>query len=187
MRVELRVPALADLHAYRAALEAGYSPSTAMGDARRRADLARIDSDPAGFVAGLDDPEAKGGDVEQPDGSFRPRIPGITRWIFADEGFAGTIGLRWQRGTEALPPHVLGHIGYSVVPWQRRRGVATHAVALMLAEAAAQNLRFIEISTDPDNLASQRVILNNGGVLVERFRKPDSHGGAEGLRFRIDV
>ncbi|MCU4160883.1 hypothetical protein AiwAL_12305 [Acidiphilium sp. AL] len=57
----------------------------------------------------------------------------------------------------------------------------------MLPEAAAQGLHFVEISTDPDNIASQRVILNNGGVLVERFRKPDSHGGGEGLRFRIDL
>ncbi|MGA2564455.1 MAG: hypothetical protein ABSF96_12900 [Steroidobacteraceae bacterium] len=37
------------------------------------------------------------------------------------------------------------------------------------------------------NDPSQRVILANGGVLVERFRKPEPYGAVDGLRFRIDL
>jgi len=33
-----------------------------------------------------------------------------------DGEFCGQIAFRWQPGTEALPPHCLGHVGYSVVP-----------------------------------------------------------------------
>jgi predicted acetyltransferase len=43
----------------------------------------------------------------------------------------------------------------------------------------------VEITTDPDNIASQRVIEANGGILVERFIKPQQFGCKPGLRFRI--
>ncbi len=44
------------------------------------------------------------------------------------------IGLRWQRGSEALPPYCLGHIGYAVVPWKQGRGYATRALREVLGE-----------------------------------------------------
>jgi hypothetical protein len=34
-------------------------------------------------------------------------------------------------------------------------------------------------------MPSQKVILNNGGWLVNLFRKPDAYGGGEGMLFRI--
>ncbi len=72
-----------------------------------------------------------------------------------------------------------------MVPWKRGRGYATLALNLMLPEVKAEGLEFVEITTDPTNIASQRVIEANGGVLVERFVKPPQMGGTEGLRYRI--
>jgi len=80
---------------------------------------------------------------------------------------------------------VLGHIGYAVVPWKQRRGYATKALGLMLAEARKVGLPHVELTTDPDNEASQKVITANGGVFVERFRTVAGHGGKEELRWRI--
>ena len=97
----------------------------------------------------------------------------------------GSIGFRWQRGTEALPPHCLGHIGYAVVPWKQNRGCATSALRQLLPEARAQALAYVEITTDPDNVGSQRVIEANGGVLVERFDKGPAYGHGEGLRYTV--
>ena len=71
-----------------------------------------------------------------------------------------------------MPPHVLGHIGFSVVPWKRRLGHATRALALLLPEARARGLGFVELTTEPENTASQRVIEKNGGRLVGRFGGP---------------
>ena len=73
------------------------------------------------------------------------------------------------------------------MPWLRRRGVATAALALLLPETRQRGLAHVELTTDADNLPSQAVILRNGGVLVERFRKPDTYGAGEALRYRITL
>jgi predicted acetyltransferase len=104
-----------------------------------------------------------------------------------DGEFCGSIGFRWSRGTEELPPHCLGHIGYGVVPWKRRRGYATQALKALLPEPKALGMRFVEITTDLDNEPSQRVIVAAGGYLVEQFTKTDHYGGKQGLRYRIDL
>ena len=57
----------------------------------------------------------------------------------------------------------------------------------MLDEARAVGLDYVEITTDLDNLASQRVILANGGILVGRFAKAAAYGGAESFKYRIDL
>ena len=57
----------------------------------------------------------------------------------------------------------------------------------MLHEARAEGLRYVELTTDPDNVASQRVIEANGGVLVEDFVKPPAFGSKRALRYRVDL
>jgi predicted acetyltransferase len=66
-------------------------------------------------------------------------------------------------------------------------GVATTALKLLLPQARSVGLEYVELTTDPDNLPSQKVVLSNGGVLLGRFRKDEAYGGQEGLRFRIDL
>jgi predicted acetyltransferase len=119
-----------------------------------------------------------------PDGSFVPRLPSLGRWMWDGE-FCGFISLRWQRGTAELPPTCLGHIGYSVVPWKRRLGYASAALAQVLPLARERGLPYVEVVTTPENTASQKVILANGGFLVEEFEKLAVHGGGPALRFRI--
>jgi predicted acetyltransferase len=74
-----------------------------------------------------------------------------------------------------------------VVPWKQRRGYATRALGQMLPAARDEGLRYVLITTDPDNVASQRVIQANRGRLVERFVKLPAYGGGESLRYRIDL
>jgi predicted acetyltransferase len=186
--LQLVVPSLAHLDAYADALARGWSPDNVRLEMAAREELARIAVDPAAFVTSLDDREAKGGPITLPDGSQVPRLPGYRRWMWDDEGgFCGSIGFRWQPGTSALPAYCLGHIGYSVVPWRRRRGYATRALALLLSEARREGLDYVELTTDPDNLPSQKVITANRGSLVKRFRKEPAYGGAEALLFRIPL
>jgi predicted acetyltransferase len=174
------------LPGYVAALRRGWSPDNVRGETAAREELEKIAADAAAFVRSLVDREATGAPITLPDGSTVPRIPGYHRWMWDGE-FCGRIAFRWQPGTAALPPHCLGHIGYSVVPWKQRLGYATLALRHLLPEARAEGLPFVELTTVPSNFPSQRVILANGGVLVERFTTPPQFGNTEGLRFRITL
>ena len=184
--LQLVWPSSKYLPSYVSALERGWSSDTVRGRAAADEELASIQRDSGAFLASLVDREAAGGPVTLPNGSKVPRLPGYRRWLWDGE-FCGSINFRWQRGTEALPPHCLGHIGYAVVPWKRRRGYATRALGLLLPEARNEGLRYVEITTDPENIASQRVIEANGGRLHERFTKPAAFGGTIGLRYRISL
>jgi predicted acetyltransferase len=55
----------------------------------------------------------------------------------------------------------------------------------LLPAARRLGLAYVELTTDPDNIPSQRVITSNGGVEVERFLKAAAYGGKESVRFRI--
>lgn len=184
--VEIVKPALEHLPSYKAALERGWSPDNVRLMEATREQLAAMEENPLALLASLDDPEARGDPITLPDGTKVPRLPGFRRWIWDGEA-SGSIGLRWQKGTSTLPPHVLGHIGYAVVPWKERRGYATEALRLMLDEARAVGLTYVELTTDPDNPASQRVILANGGKRMGRFAKVAAYGGTASLLFRIEL
>ncbi|MEP7084778.1 MAG: GNAT family N-acetyltransferase [Betaproteobacteria bacterium] len=179
-------PALEYLPGYVEALQRGWSADNLRGKQAADEELARIAEDGSGFVADLVDREARGDPITLPDGSLVARLPGYRRWLWDGE-FCGSIGLRWQAGTEALPPHCLGHIGYAVVPWKQGRGYATEALRQILPDARAEGLAYVEITTDPDNAGSQRVIEANGGVLIEHFTKAAQFGSKPGLRYRISL
>ena len=179
-------PSLEYLPSYVDALERGWSPDNVRGQIAAQEELARIAADANAFLASLVDRQAAGAPITLSDGTKVSRLPGYRRWMWDGE-FCGSIGFRWQPGTEALPPHCLGHIGYAVVPWKQRRGYATRALGEMLREARAEGLRYVDITTQPDNVASQRVITANGGVLLEEFVTPAALGGHRELRYRVHL
>lgn len=125
MTFEIVRPAAERLSSYVAALERGWSPDNVRLDVARREELAAIEDDAGGFLARLDDPEARGGPLRALDGTL--------------EG-------------------------------ARDRGLA-----------------YVELTTEPDNIASHRVIEKNGGFLAERSVKPALYGAGESLRWRIDL
>jgi predicted acetyltransferase len=186
MAFELVLPTLERLPVYRDALQRGWSPDNVSPERTALLHLARIAEDPTGFTDSLTDPEAKGAAIMLPDGTTRPRLPGYFLWAW-DGAFCGSFSFRWQNGTSTLPDYCLGHIGYSIVPWKQRRGYATAGLRLLLEQAREHELDYVELTTEPGNLASQKVILANGGRQIGRRRKIAAYGGAEELLFRIDL
>ncbi len=177
-------PSLEYLPGYTDALRRHWSPDNVRGEEAALEHLAEIAADATAFITSLVDREARGGPIVLADGSTVTRLPGYQKWIWDGE-FCGAIGFRWKPGTEELPPTCLGHIGYAVVPWKRGQGHATRALRDLLPEARAEGLRWVEITTDPDNVPSRRAIEANGGVIHHEFVKPASLGGTPSVRYRI--
>ena len=188
--VSLHAPGRDVLPAYVRALEAGWSPNTTRDVAPEQ--LAAIAADPDTFLSDLN---GRGGKIRLPDGSEVDRLPGIVRWIIATDQpelpFVGSINLRWQedeagKPVTQLPSHVLGHVGYAILPDHAGNGYASAALAAVLAEARTIGLPFVEITCDAENVASRRIIEKNGGRFVENFVAP-FYGHEERLMYRIDL
>lgn len=180
--MDLVKPGLDYLPSYVDALKRGWSPDGTCEGAQER--LKRIAGDCEEFLAAELDPHQAGVTVRLPNGSRIPCPPGVARWIWDGE-FCGRIWLRWSGTGVELPPYWLGHVAYEVVPWKQGRGYATDALRHMLPEARSLGLPYIDVVAGIDNVGSQRVIVSNGGVLVERLGKSSTNGGGEAFRYRI--
>ena len=91
-----------------------------------------------------------------------------------DEGgrMVGSIGMRVNE------PNRTGHIGYWCAPAARGHGVVTRALRRLCRFGVDElHLARLELITDPDNVASQRVAEKVGfrreGVLRSHLRHPD--------------
>ena len=160
--MRLVAPNATMLPGYRAALEAGWSPSTTHDVSATQ--LAAIAADPDQFIRAQF--WAPGDTVSLPDGQIVARLPGAIFWIWDGE-FCGSINFRYLPGTESLPAHVSGHIGYTIVPHKRRRSYATMALRLLRPIVRRHGLRRVLLTCHPDNGASRRVIEANGGIAFE--------------------
>ena len=170
-------PTLEHVDSFLAARDRGFSFDINPDPAAIAQLTEEIRRDPATYIATVEDLNPVGRTITLADGTEAARLPQYTRWMWDGE-FAGSISFRWQPGTDALPPHVLGHIGYAVVEWRRRRGYATQALRDILELPRREGLHRVELTTDVHNIASQQVILANGGTLVAVRNRPASQGGA---------
>lgn len=60
-----------------------------------------------------------------------------------------------------------GHIGYEVKPSQRRKGYATKMLGLLLQTPRAKQIGKLLLTCAPNNIASNKTIVANGGVLTD--------------------
>jgi predicted acetyltransferase len=82
----------------------------------------------------------------------------------------GAITLRYALTDFLL--QAAGHIGYSVRPSARGRGVASWALGEVLGAARRRHLDAVLITCDEGNAASARVIEKHGGVLEDVRETP---------------
>ncbi|GAA4574455.1 GNAT family N-acetyltransferase [Planotetraspora kaengkrachanensis] len=86
-------------------------------------------------------------------------------WIADHDTYLGAIDLRHYLNAVLL--ELGGHIGYSIRPSARRRGLATWALGEVLPLARARGLDRVLVTCDTDNTASALTIERNGGVLED--------------------
>lgn len=162
-------PARQYLPSYVAALEGGWAPASRAG--ARDEELAALRADPDAVIARLNN-------------AVGPDLLGFTRFLW-DGDFCGRIGFRYHPGQTAPPAGSSGHIGYGVVPEKRRQGYATAGLRLLLAEISGLGLPSVLLTTDPDNIVSQRVIIANGGVPAGQEMHPNGGQPVPLLVWRI--
>lgn len=91
------------------------------------------------------------------------RVHATHWWIVDGETYLGAIDLRHY--LNALLLEGGGHIGYSVRPSARRRGLATWALGAVLLKAPVLGLDRVLLTCDDGSVGSARTIEGNGGVL----------------------
>ncbi len=93
-------------------------------------------------------------------------MPETVYWAVIDEAVVGRISLRHRLEGNLLK--MGGHIGYEVRPSFRRRGVATAMLRELLKTEKAKEIGRLLLTCAPDNIASNKTILANGGVFTEK-------------------
>ena len=118
-------------------------------------------------------------DIEMGLGIPEGWVPAVQLVAFARDGQAvGFLNLRLR-----LNDHLLqegGHIGYSIRPSARGKGLAKEQLRQGLQVAKSKNIKRVLVTCDRDNAASRGVIIANGGVLE------DIRGGKESYWIDID-
>ncbi len=66
-----------------------------------------------------------------------------------------------------------GHISYYVRPSERNKGYATEMLRQSLLNCKKLNISRVLITCDEDNYASEKVILNNGGIFERKILVED--------------
>jgi predicted acetyltransferase len=90
-------------------------------------------------------------------------VPVTELWYVAGDRYIGTVMIRHELTPELR--HEGGHIGYHVVPGERRRGYATAMLASAKDWCKNLGLTRVLLTCDDGNLGSSRVIEANAGVL----------------------
>ena len=90
-------------------------------------------------------------------------VPGAFLVAAVKDVVVGRVSIRYQLNDYLF--RFGGHVGYVVAPSFRRKGYATEILRQTLPIARSAGLNRILLTCDDDNVASQRVIEVNGGVL----------------------
>jgi predicted acetyltransferase len=148
-RLQLERPAVELVASYLACLDEIAALGERVWDARPRPE-----ETPEAFVTRLLRAEAP----PEPD-----HVPQTTYWATVGETVVGRIGLRHR--LDAQLAELGGHIGFTVRPSFRARGFAKEMLRQVLRTPKAQEIGRLLLTCAPDNIASNRTIRANGGLL----------------------
>lgn len=98
-------------------------------------------------------------------------VPSTTYFAFIGDKIVGTIQIRHK-----LNDYLFGfggHIGYGVVPSERRKGYAANMLSMALEKCRELGLEKVLVTCANDNIGSARTIMKNGGILENEVLQAD--------------
>jgi predicted acetyltransferase len=109
-------------------------------------------------------------------------VPDSLYWAIRENEMVGRISFRHTLNDELLREG--GHIGFIVRPSARRQGVAREMLRQLLSSERARAIGQLLVTCDEGNIASERTIRANGGILANII---DNDKGPRTMRFWIAV
>lgn len=64
-----------------------------------------------------------------------------------------------------------GHIGYAIRQTERKKGYGSKILPLLLEECKKLDIKKVQIGANADNIASNKLIVKNGGILFKSTEK----------------
>jgi len=99
-------------------------------------------------------------------------VPASTYWLICQNRIIGTCNLRHELND--FLREFGGHVGYSIRPSERGKGLGTLMLGLLLEKAKGLGIERLLATCDDNNIASARVIEKNGGKLTDKVAKDNS-------------
>ena len=93
------------------------------------------------------------------------KVPETHYWAVINNEVVGRISFRHMLNDNLK--EFGGHIGYEVKPSQRKKGVAKAMLKAVLETPRAKQIGKLLLTCSPDNVASIKTIIANGGVIKE--------------------
>ncbi len=135
--------------------------------------------DPSEFEAFLESARQCNDNSNRPAGA----VPQEYRWLVEDDEVVGQVYfLHWANQEN---PEDDGQIDYLIRPSQRQKGYGTQILRLTLERLKQVGTTRVLISCDSQNIASQKIILANGGVFESEI--PDIFDSKKRWRYWISL
>jgi predicted acetyltransferase len=101
-------------------------------------------------------------------------VPNSTFWLVNENGrVLGVVNIRHELTKKLF--HSGGHIGYGIRPSERQKGYATKLLELSLIKAKELGINPVLVVCDAHNTASEKTIMNNGGVKDTDYIEADGN------------
>lgn len=112
------------------------------------------------------------------------RVPDTKYWLIVDDKFVGVAYFRHYLNDDLLKQG--GHIGYFVVPDERKKGYGTELLKYVLIKAKEKGLDKVLVTCDETNIGSRKIIEKCGGVL-ENIISGETADSPKKCRFWINL
>ncbi len=109
------------------------------------------------------------------------RVPSTLYWVIVGNKVVGRVDIRHKLNKNLRV--IGGHIGYTVVPSERRKGYGTQMLKLALGKTHKLGIKNALVTCDATNIGSKKIIEHNGGKLINQVQQD----GILRLRYNIKL